>query len=175
MVTKLYKENLKSGQAFERFVETQLTRFGIILRPCTTYREQIEVGENYFGLEIKNDTKMHDTGNLYIELAEKADDTQTHWVPSGIYRQDNSRYYGVGNTREFIVFRKPVLQALHQSEGYHVTSNPTSQGFLLPLHDARCRCLRRFTEMSDGNWMRHGPMVLQATLATLWDTPRTPP
>jgi len=168
MATTYYQKQLESGQAFERFVEAQLARFGIILDPCVTQRDQIEIGENRFGLEIKNDATMERTGNVYIELAEKSDARNDRFIASGIYRPDNSTWYGIGHAREFLVFKKIALQVLHTNGTYRLVEIPTSRGFLLPLEEARCLCHRRFNAGLSGAWISQGPHVSQQTLRDFW-------
>ena len=153
-----YQDKLEEGQAFERFVGEELARYGIVLRPYRTFREQVEFGENELGLEIKRDGEVHRTGNLWVEIEEKTYPTDPEWITSGIYRPDNSRWYGIGDEQQFYVFTKPTLQGLHRLGLYTVRLNHrrTSRGFLMPVADAAAWCKRRFLMQPDGHWGRFG-------------------
>ena len=84
-----YKEKFEQGTDYQDFVIKELYNQGIILISYTSKKSQYE-GENMSGFEIKNDNKFRETGNLYIELAEKSHPSNPQYVPSGIYRNDNS-------------------------------------------------------------------------------------
>ena len=50
------------------------------------------------------------TGNIYIETAEKAIPREGPYVQSGIYRDDESWLYGIGDYSKFYIFGKKCLK-----------------------------------------------------------------
>lgn len=104
-------------------------------------RFQIAHGENMLGAEIKRDGKFRQTGNLYIETAEKAHPDNPRYVPAGIQREDNSWLYVIGDEQTLFIFSTKYLRLL--AGRYRVVETPTSIGFLLPVAEAEKYCLRR--------------------------------
>lgn len=137
-----YAEQLKVGQEFQDFVTCVMYRLGLPIVSLGSRRSQIEMGENMAGVEIKRDGKFHDTGNLYIETHEKAHPSRPTYVPSGIYRDDNSWLYLIGDERVFYIMQKSVLKLIHQAPGpidgwsCRRVQSPTSKGMLLPVSRA---------------------------------------
>ena len=102
--------SLEAGQKYEDVIAYVLYRKNDEhqIHPYRTQREQFTIGESPEGIEIKEDKRSADTGHLSIEIAEKT------WVggpevPSGIFRQDNTKIYVQGNHREFWGFPKTDL------------------------------------------------------------------
>lgn len=93
-------------------------------------------GENINGIEIKYDKKSCQTDNLYIETAEKSDAANPNYVPSGIFKDDNSWAYAIGDYVRIYVFSIKQLRFLYHRDVYKRVETPTSQGFLLPLKSA---------------------------------------
>ena len=112
--------------------------------PIQTYDSQYRqyaIGESRQGIEVKFDMRFVETGNLYVETAEKREPRHGQYHPSGIYRRDNSWLYVIGDERFIFVFTRCELLRLHQAgEGgrrfKHVETD-TSKGFLLPESSAR--------------------------------------
>jgi hypothetical protein len=154
-----YDDKFAVGRAFERLVEMKLKPFGFVLSPCDTYADQLRIGENRFGLEIKHDRKMATTGNIYIETKE-CRIPGNPLVPSGIYRDDRCWLYGVGDPSKFFVFSKRLLKHIekcHLDEwgdtyGCRRHRKSTSCGFTLPLSLAVMLADRVFVEAGDDRW-----------------------
>lgn len=91
----------------------------------------IEKGESLSRIEIKNDRLMESTKNLYIETAEK--DKNGNFVPSGIFRQDNSIMWWVGNYNQAFLISKRMLKKLYEANIFQEKETPTSKGFLIPI------------------------------------------
>ena len=110
-----------------------------IITPCVTRQEQHNIGENHLGMEIKNDRRFRDTGNLFIEIKEKKAATNYEWVPSGIYRQDNSWIYAVGDKQTLYLFQKAWLIDWAKAEPRREvpSQNGTSKGLLLKVSEAK--------------------------------------
>lgn len=131
-----YAPQLKAAQEYQDYVAWHLLREGIVLVNYQSRQAQFRHGENALGMEIKFDRKLHETRNLYIEIAEKADPANDAWIPSGIHRQDNSWLYAVGDYRGLYLFSIRTLRLVHRARRYRTIETPTSQGFLIPLTDA---------------------------------------
>lgn len=152
--TQVYLDSLKEGREFEeycyRWIEVhKRTR----ITPCHTRDEQNNVGENYFGLEIKLDKMFRTTRRLYIELRERSR-VQYNYTDAGIFRRDNSFLYAVGDREILYVFSKNSLRLFYEQArvsleawnqrgrirsedpGYRIVENnlKTSWGWLLPIY-----------------------------------------
>jgi len=109
--TNYYDIQLNDGQEYQDYVAHRLLSEGLVLVNFSTKRGQMEHGENALGLEIKYDKKFALTGNLWIETEERSTPVRPY-VASGIFRDDNSWLYGLGNYEEFFIFSKRTLRQL---------------------------------------------------------------
>ena len=141
-----YKKKLREGLEYQDFVFDQLQHMEgmpIFLGAYASEKYQYEKGESPSGLEIKYDKRFHETGNLFIEIAEKSDASLPEYTPSGIMRNDNTWLYLVGDYEQAFIFPKKLLRA------FCVPSNPaisyreiaTSQGYLFSLEYIKCKSL----------------------------------
>lgn len=133
-------EKSESGTRYQDFVvELLWIRRGLPIMQFASREYQIRKGESLTGVEIKNDEKYAETGNLWIEVGEKAMPRDGDFAPAGILRGDNSWLYVIGDYRTVFVFAKRNLVLLHEAKRYPVIENArkTSIGFLLPRADAR--------------------------------------
>ena len=131
-----YKEKLEQGLTYQDFVVEKLYEIGLPLISYSSKKYQALIGENKIGIEIKNDDKFAETGNFYIETAEKSDANNLNWIPSGICRNDNSWLYILGNYNEIYIFSKKQLILIHKTGKYREVEIPTSKGYLLPMDKA---------------------------------------
>ena len=142
-MTEYYKEKLEQGLEYQDFVsELLLKEIGLAV---TTYASQVyqkRKGENLQGVEIKFDDKYKDTGNIYIETAEKSNPDNPNYVSSGIYRNDNTWLYVIGNYQKMFIYSKKFLVLLHKSKRYREVETPTSRGMLLDSETAEKYCIR---------------------------------
>lgn len=106
---------------------------GILVQAFASQAHQFGTGESSQGVEIKLDTRFTETKQLSIEVAEKTKAENALWVPSGIYRNDNTWLYVQGNYDVVFVFAKKTLRRLHQSMLLTHHEIATLQGFFLPL------------------------------------------
>jgi hypothetical protein len=127
-----YKEKLEKGLEFQDFVTSLFFQIGIAVIQYSSRRYQFERGENSGGIEIKFDDRLDETGNLYIECAEKSHPNNFRFMPSGIYRLDNSWLYAIGNYRVVYVFLTRHLRWLHEKGYFAEKEIATSQGFIMP-------------------------------------------
>jgi hypothetical protein len=132
-----YAERLGKGLEFQDFVTSLLFESGIAVVQYASRRYQFERGENSGGIEIKFDEKFAMTRNLYIECAEKSHPGNLQYIRSGIYRQDLSWLYAIGDYRAIYLFVTQHLRWLHQRQRFEERQTPTSRGFLLPESVAR--------------------------------------
>jgi hypothetical protein len=134
-----YKAKLDGAKLYQDFVvDAAWNLLGLAIVQYSSELYQRTVGESRTGVEIKHDEQFTKTGNLWIELAEKARPRDGPYVPSGIYRQDNTWLYVIGDYDTMFFFAKTLLRALHQSARWQVIENKTrtSEGFLLKSSDA---------------------------------------
>jgi len=135
-----YEYRLQVGLEFQDHVAEVLYQNGIVLGHAFSSRKaQVEKGENKLGAEIKKDMNFRKTGNLYIETAEKAHPLNPRYVPSGIWRRDNSWLFVIGDEETLWVFSVKQLRVIAEQadrRGYRKVQTPTSRAVLLPLPDA---------------------------------------
>lgn len=136
-----YRRNkLESGHLYQDFVVDVLFRtIGLVVVQYASRAYQIAVGESRTGIEIKHDEKFATTGNLWIEIAEKARPREGDYVPAGIERSDNTWLYVIGDYNTIFAIPKAFLRRLAATGRYPIRENGTftSRGFLLPERDAR--------------------------------------
>jgi hypothetical protein len=129
------------GLEFQDFVCETLAQEGIILQNLASKKRQLERGENLQGFEIKMDARCTDTRRLSIEIAEKSKADNMQWIPSGIYRADNTWLYVQGNYSILFVFAKNWLVRLYESGKFPFDEkpigHPTIRTFYLPFDIAR--------------------------------------
>lgn len=141
-----YRANkIESGQVYQDFIVDlmlQVLRFPVTIYTSRLY--QTTVGEGPAGVEIKHDEKYAQTGNLWIEIGEKARPRAGDYALSGIFRDDNSYIYIIGNYDVVFMFAKVALQGLARSGRFELRENNTrtSHGFLLPDAIARRVAIR---------------------------------
>ena len=134
-----YQKQLADGQLYQDFaVDCCWSILGLAVVQYGSKLYQHQVGESRTGVEIKHDKRYAETGNLYIEVGEKASIRNGEHAASGIERGDNSWLYLIGDYNTIFVFSKRLLQQLHKCGKYEVfeISMKTSRGFLLPGEDA---------------------------------------
>ena len=135
---ELYQSRLPIGQKFQDYCAVQIMKnLNIPLVNLQSKEFQFEIGENLQGFEIKYDQNFTNTNNLYIETEHRVSLEQEYYK-GGIFRNDNSWLYCIGNYEVIYIFSKSLLILLYQSGRYRVIENNlmTSKGFLLPKGDA---------------------------------------
>lgn len=132
-----YAATRAAGQLYQDFVVEQFYKLGIPLVQYISTAYQYDVGENHGGVEIKLDDRLAETGNLWIEGEEKSNPNNTSFVPSGIFREDNSWLYAIGNYETIFIFQKNFLQMMYQHPRWpvFVSGTKTSKGILLSPSD----------------------------------------
>ena len=152
-MTEYYREKLEAGLQYQDFVADQLRKADpcIILCAFSSQKYQNERGESASGIEIKHDMRMKDSGNLYIEVAEKSSPDVPDYTPSGIMRNDNTWLYLIGDYEQAFLFSKHQLKQIYMDERHHAQrgirkkQTPTSIGFTYPIVNAlNGMCLHKF-------------------------------
>lgn len=136
-----YETKLQEGLEFQDIVTNALYQRGIVVVAYSSRRFQNEKGENMLGAEIKRDGRFRETGQLYIETAEKAHPNNPVYIRSGIHRADNSWLYVIGDEKTVYIFSTKYLQLLEPR--YERKQIATSQGFVMPLAEAEKYCIRK--------------------------------
>ena len=137
MTTEYYKEKLEQGLQYQDFVYDEFYKIGITTLSYSSKKYQVEYGENRAGIEIKFDGKTKETGNIYIEIAEKSNENNNEYYPSGIYRDDNTWLYVIGDYSIIYIFAKKQLKTIYEKENYKKAGGSkkettTSKGFVFP-------------------------------------------
>ena len=78
---------------------------------------------------------------MYIETSEKSHSDNKEYIPSGIYREDNSWLYVIGDEKTVYIFSTKYLRLLDSR--YKKVEKPTSKGFLMPVIEAEKYCIRK--------------------------------
>lgn len=146
-MTDYYKDRLEKGLEYQDFVCDRLRQMNParIILPYCSRKYQHEYGESGGGYEIKLDTRIRETGNIYIEVAEKSDPDNPEFVRSGIWRDDNTVYWLIGDYEEAFLFSKRQLQMIcssgredyRQKNGIRRRETPTSIAYTFPLEFVR--------------------------------------
>jgi len=138
---KYYAEQLEEGEKFQDFLTNKLPRYGIKISNYSSREYQYEHGENKEGIEIKLDKKYKETGNLYIEVAEKSHPNNPVYVKSGIYKK-NAQYFITGDYHKIYMFSIKALRHINKSNKHKTVKTDTSKGFLLPKEKAEYWAIR---------------------------------
>lgn len=145
-----YQDSFEVGNEFQDFVCIELAKDGIIMQNINSKKYQFNVGENLQGFEIKFDSwctgynRPKASNRLSIEVSEKTNEQNVSYVPSGIYRNDNTWLYIQGSYDCFWVFPVKILRELHKSGRYIEKEEPTIKTFYLPVKDADRYCAKKF-------------------------------
>lgn len=152
-MTEYYKDKLEAGLEYQDFVADQLRKADpcIILMAYSSRKFQNERGESASGIEIKHDMRLKETGNVYIEVAEKSNPELPNYTASGIMRNDNTWLYLIGDYEQAFLFSKNQLKGIYADEQHYKQrgickkQTATSVGFTLPIGYAKkFLCLYHF-------------------------------
>lgn len=149
-----HDDTLNIGHEFQDYIiEYLCTKLGISISIFQSKKYQYKIGETVQGVEIKYDARSTGdctykecsaSGNVGIEVAEKTKASNNNFVPSGIYRNDNTWLYIVGNYHQAWIFSKSILKVLHESGKYKTKETlPTIKTMLLPIISADKFCAKK--------------------------------
>jgi len=138
-MTGYYEEKLNEGQKYQDFIIDELGKLGIIVQQYGSRHYQFNKGESRSRYEIKYDSRMSETGNVYIEVAEKANALNENFIKSGIFRGDNTWFYCIGDDTHAYVLTVKDLRLIcgHTREWKNARNikfveTLTSQAYLIP-------------------------------------------
>ena len=134
-----YSDKLLEGKKFEDHVKKVFFERLAIDLDFTGKDNQVNIGETLQGIEVKYDGRFKETGNIYIEVAEKSHPDNQEYIVSGVFRDDNTWLYAIGDYNTLYIFSKKHLKLLKDSCKPVVT--PTSMGFLVPKQLAEEECI----------------------------------
>lgn len=125
----------------------------IPLSHFVTKGAQAKRGENRQGVEIKNDQRYKETGNLYISTR-RSYEYKNH--PSGIYRDTETKqlFYVIGDEHKFWVLATRHLTKYHKTknpkevQGFKTQTGGTEYGFLLPTSIADAMAVEVFSNQT---------------------------
>jgi len=133
METKLHRKRREQGEKYEQWVVEKWPEvYGKTLTRVIGKQNQYAYGDTVEGVEIKNDKRMAETGNVYIETHEKANPANVQYVESGINCQA-CKWYLVGDMAEWFIFEKDILRRvdMNNPEWIKRVQTPTSKGFVM--------------------------------------------
>lgn len=147
-----YKPQLEEAAKYQDFITDELLKQGIILNQYASREYQQKKGESASGIEIKYDKRMAETGNVYIEVAEKSDPSLPDYSDSGVRRNDNTWLYLIGNYEKALLMSKRQLRLCigygeewRKNNGIIFRETATSRGYTFPVeYCKRFLCLRFF-------------------------------
>lgn len=150
----VHEDSLNIGHEFQDFIIEYLVKnLGISISIFQSKKYQFNIGETVQGVEIKYDARSTGdctykeckaTGNVGIEVAEKTKASNNNFIESGIYRNDNTWLYIVGNYNCAWIFSKNLLKILHKSNKYKtIETLPTMKSMLLPVTEADKYCAKK--------------------------------
>lgn len=114
---------LERGRIMELFVDNEMRKHGVDIGFYYDPKHQ-GAGESSVGIEIKHDMKSAKTGNYYIEYAERHTNfTNQNFIPSGILKNTNTRFWIIGIPEEYYIVKEVDLQ----NQLYSM--NPNDQGW----------------------------------------------
>jgi hypothetical protein len=123
-MTKMYpdaphKNSLQVGEEYQEIIRRNvLEQYKFNIEFYANKKEQYEIGESKQRIEIKLDSQLKKYGHLSIEVAEKSRKDIQIWTPSGIFRNDNTKWYIHGDYQTAWVFLKNDLKE------YYKNNNP---------------------------------------------------
>jgi len=145
-----HSDSWEVGSEFQDFVSEKLLKDGIVIQNFSSTKYQFARGENLQGIEIKIDNRFNGysgkpaTDRLSIEIAEKKSEDSSQFWPSGIFRNDNSWLYIVGNQKEFFMFSIKFLRSYFERYKPQVYDWRTIRRYFLPYKEAVKFCLKQF-------------------------------
>lgn len=120
------------GSIYQDILSRELLNYGIVIQCHTSCFFQMNYGENPQGIEIKYDSKVETTNNIFFEF-EAINKKGDKFIKGGIEKQDNAWLYIIGNGKECWIFAKNQLQSLFRK----VKQNPQTfreKGITLRTH-----------------------------------------
>ena len=138
------EKSFERGLEFQDFIITLLLKeHGIVIQPYSSKKYQFEIGESLQGYEIKYDARStgdctyyncNATNNVAIEVEEKTNVNNKNWIKSGIFREDNTTHYLIGNYHGCWIIEKRILRKLYHLKLYPIVETlSTIKSMLIPI------------------------------------------
>ncbi len=123
--------NFYTGQLYAGISFQQLINYKIFNNKLHFLKDQT-LGETEEGVEVKMDNLRKQTGNFYIEVAERRNPS-TLYCSSGIFRTDNTAFWLIGDYTSVYILKKETLVDEYNSGKHPTIENvyETSLGFLI--------------------------------------------
>jgi len=141
----------KKGIEFESYImDWFIKEKNISLSHYTLKEEQYHKGENRQGIEIKNDLRFKETGNLFISV-ERHYKYKTY--ESGIFK-NHSWLYVIGCKDCFYIFSTKQLRQIYYNnnpklyDGFTSIKGGVEKGFLLSKKNADKFCIEKVTNQT---------------------------
>lgn len=109
---EVYKPRLEEAAEYQDFLTVQLLRYGIVLNIFSSKKYQYDKGESASGIEIKHDCRLQETGNVFIEVSERSSPDVKSFTPSGIFRNDGTWLYFIGDYERGLLLHKGQMRDL---------------------------------------------------------------
>lgn len=146
---------MEVGNKYQDFVMEKLYKMGLPLLMYSSLEFQRSHGENMAGIEIKLDRKYKRYDSHYIEISERTNAKQ-NFRDSGIFRNDNSWLFLIGDYEEANIFSIRQLRSFYNKNNKSVVCTKTSKGFILSRNEIEKLKLRtiKFEEVNKDNGRR---------------------
>jgi hypothetical protein len=130
-----FLRDLEIGHEYEDFVQHVLWERGIVVMLNRSARYQWRHGEGLGGIEVKLDRKFRESGNLYIETAERrTSDGRSAWRPCGPYDNPAPRMLAIGDYQTIYLLSVRWLFWVEPRCEHH--EGKTQKGYKLPVQSA---------------------------------------
>ena len=154
---------MAQGMLYQDFASDILrVKAGLFVGAYSSKEYQLYVGESASGIELKWDGRHIDTHNWCIETAEKAIERNGEYAYSGIYKDDRSWLYAIGDCQTILIFTIKHLKAMDKEgnwlKEYHI---PTSKGFILDGKRA-CDNAAKIVTIQQNDSTRHWESIIRS-------------
>lgn len=126
-------KELEDTLIFQDYITDLLYKTGWVLNCYSSRKYNIEKGESVARIEIKQDKKIKETGNIYIETYERQKSNKGNYIESGILRNDNTVFYIIGDYDRLFMFSKKQIQTIIKTGNFKEVKTETSMGYLIPI------------------------------------------
>ena len=126
-------KELEETLIFQDYITDLLHDMGWNLNCYSSRKYNIEKGESLSRIEIKQDKRAKETGNLYFETHERQISNKGEYVESGILRKDNTIFIIIGDYEKLFMFSKKQIQHLVLNCNFKKVQTETSIGYLIPI------------------------------------------
>ena len=142
-----FSQRLEIGKEFECIVSKFLIEQGFPLGLYLSANKQWEFGESASHTEIKFDRVCAKTGNLFIEVSERRDDSgNSKWRDAGIHDASSPWFYLIGDHHALWFLSVRWLQLMFLTGKYPVRETTTAKGFLVSTQVADKIAIRKWED-----------------------------